>query len=197
MIAAKKIITVTFVALAIAGSACAGLTPVSLPAAAPALPSSLPDRTGPQASDALGASADWPDVAVLDSLPGVPLPETAAAEAREAKPVQVLADRQSSLSLCLYVLMGIGLCKTVPSVRKLSLGCIPDWYHDGGPSQVGHSQAIGPNLCPAPVICFIQPDNTAEDLLPEFYRGTTASLVRESLFTPNLLASRGPPLHSS
>ncbi len=191
MIAAKKIIVVTFAALALAGSACASMTPVSLPAAAPALPSSLPHRAGPQASDALGVCADWPDVADLDSLPGVSLP--AAGEARDAKPVQILADHQSSLSLCLYVLMGIGLCKTVPSVRKLSLGCIPEWYHDGGPSQVGHSHAVGPNLCPAMLVCFIQPESTADDLLPEFYRGTIPSLVRESLFTPNLLASRGPP----
>ncbi len=193
MIAAKKIITVTFVALALAGSACAGLTPVA-PAVVSVSPSSLPDSTGPQPSDAFGLGVDASNVAGFDPLLSVSLPEAAAGETPEAKPVQVLADRQSSLSLCLYVLMGVGLCKTIPSVRKLSLGCIPDWYHDGGPSQVGHSHAIGPNLCSTLLVCFIQPDSTAEDLTPKYDRGTLASLVRESLFTPNLIASRGPPV---
>jgi hypothetical protein len=183
---------VTFMALALAGSACASMTPVS-PALVSVSSPSVPDRTSPQPGDrdAVDLCVNWLDAVDLDSLP-----QAAVGEARAAKPVQVLADHQSSLSLCLYVLMGIGLCKTVPSVRKMSLGCIPDWYHDGGPSQVGHSHAVAPDLCFAPVICFIQPESLTEDFTPKYDRGTIAFLLRESLFTPNLLASRGPPFVS-
>jgi hypothetical protein len=195
MVTTKRIITVAFMALALAGSACASMTPVSLPAVS--VPSSsASDCTSPQPGDAFGLGVDASNAANFDPLLSGSLPEAAAGEAREAKPVQVLADHQSSLSLCLYVLMGVGLCKTVPSVRKLSLGCIPDWYHDGGPSQVGHSHAVGPNLCPVLLVCFVQPDSTAENITPNYDRGTIASPVRDSLFTPNLLASRGPPLFS-
>lgn len=198
MVTTKRIITVTFVALALAGSACASMTPVSPATVIVATSSSsVPERTGPQPSDAFGVCVNWPDAMDLDSLPAASLPGAAVGEAREAKPVQVLADHQSSLSLCLYVLMGIGLCKSVPSVRKLSLGCIPDWYHSGGPFQVGHSHVISPDcLYPAPVACFLQPESIERDFTPEYARGALASLVRESLFTPSLLASRGPPLHS-
>jgi hypothetical protein len=111
------------------------------------------------------------------------------------QPAQILADRQNSLSLCLYALLGLGLCRSAPFVKKLHLGCIPDWYHSGGPYQVGNSFAISPDcLSPAPICCF-QPDSAAgsQDLLPQHLRGIVVSLWRKSQFTPAVLASRGPP----
>lgn len=109
----------------------------------------------------------------------------------------VLADDQGSFGLCLYALLGLGLCRSAPWVKRLHFGVIPDWYHHGGPFQIGHSYAVGPDcLCSAAVVCFIQPDRTARDYLPQYYWGTIASLLRKSLFTPNVLASRGPPTMS-
>ncbi len=194
MIATKQIITVTFVALAVTATACANMAAVSPSATAPVASPAL-DRTDLQQTHVLDLSVDWPSAADLDSLPAACLPEakTEPGDASQAKAPQVLADHQSSLTLCLYVLMGVGLCKTVPSVRKISLGCIPDWYHSGGPVQVGHSHAVEPDLRPVPALCFVQPQGTMDDLIPEFHRGTLTSLVRASLFTPGLLASRGPP----
>lgn len=108
----------------------------------------------------------------------------------------VFSDDQGSFSLCLYALLGLGLCRSAPLVRKLSLGGVPDWYHHGGPLQIGHSHAVGPDcLCQA-AICFIQPERITQDCLPEYYRGTIASLLRKSQFTPTTLASRGPPCMS-
>ncbi len=198
MVAAKKIVTVTFVALAFTATASANMTAVSSLAAAPVSSPAL-GRPDLQQPDVLDLSVDWSSAAGFDCLPAACLPEakTETGEAPQAKASQVLADHQSSLTLCLYVLMGVGLCKTVPSVRKLSLGCIPDWYHDGGPFQVGHSHAIAPDLCLPSLVCFIQPDSPAEDFLPNYDRGMIASLVRESLFPSNLLASPGPPVHCS
>ena len=111
----------------------------------------------------------------------------------ETRPVSVLGDDQGSFGLCLYALLGLGLCRSAPLMRKLSFGSIPDWYHHGGPFQVGHSHAIGPDLCWAAVVCFVQPDCTRHDFLPQYYWGTIAPLWRKSLFSPNTLPSRGPP----
>lgn len=123
-------------------------------------------------------------------------PNVEGRETCATQPAQILADRQNSLSLCLYALLGLGLCRSAPFVKKLHFGCIPDWYHSGAPFQIGHSFAISPEcLSPAPIYCFIQPDSTAgtQDLLPQYRWGTVVSLWRQSQFTPTVLASRGPP----
>ena len=52
-----------------------------------------------------------------------------------------LAGRPGSSSLCLYALMSLGLCAAPHWVRRLSSGFTPEWYHDGGPFQIGHSHA--------------------------------------------------------
>jgi len=101
----------------------------------------------------------------------------------------------SSLSLCLYALMGLGLCSSAHWVKKHSLGFIPEWYHNGGPFQIGHSLAVTPdNLSLTPARCFIQPVLVAEDLIPIYRSMTVRSLWRESQFTPAVIESRGPPL---
>jgi hypothetical protein len=45
-----------------------------------------------------------------------------------------------------------------------------------------------------PVCCFIQPDNAAERLIPQYRIRTVVSSWRKSQFTPDVIASRGPPL---
>jgi len=140
-----------------------------------------------------------PSITNLDLPPvkSLPVLKGDAEQARQMQPVQVLSDGQTSFSLCLYALLGLGLCKSAPFVKKLSFGCIPEWYHDGGPFQIGHTHAIGPeSLCSAPVACFVQPDCMAEDISPQYYKGIIASLLRSSLFTPTVLAPRGPPAQS-
>lgn len=132
----------------------------------------------------------------LDSWLGQLSPETPAQvqQNREIQHPQALTDGTSSLSLCLSALMGLGLCGSFHWFKKLHLGFIPEWYHDGGPHQVGHSHAVNPNtLCTVPVYCFIQPDCTAEDSPPQYRSGTILSLWRISQFTPAVLGSRAPP----
>jgi len=199
MIGTNKSITAILAAWAVTATAWAGVIPVSRLDTAGMPPASLCDRADLQQTNICDLSVDWLDTADLDSCLVGSLPKSDAdvAQSSETKPLQVFADDQSSLSLCLCVLMGMGLCRSVPFVKKMSIGCIPDWYHTGGPFQVGHSHAIGPDLRLAPVVCFIQPDCATEDSIPEPYRGTIASLVRQSQFAPSQLASRAPPsLHS-
>jgi hypothetical protein len=128
------------------------------------------------------------------------LPITAVSESKAdagqiycTQPPEILADRQSSFALCLYALVGLGLCRSAPWAKKVSFCQIQDWYHHAGPYQIGHSHAIGPECLCSTTVCFIQPDCTTEDFLPQDYWGTLASLLPKSLFTPNVLAPRGPP----
>jgi hypothetical protein len=124
----------------------------------------------------------------------LPQPSPEAGQASETKPARILTDRQNSLTLCLYALFGLGLCRSVPFFKRLHFCCVPDWYHTGGPSQIGHSFAISPDclsLKPA-CRCRMQPDSTAATV-SQFRLEIVESLWRRSQFTPAVLASRGPP----
>jgi hypothetical protein len=146
--------------------------------------------------------ADFPSLSSIPPIAGfgtepltcVPDAQRSSEPSVETQAGPALAEGQGSFGLCLYALLGLGLCRSAPLVRKLSFGCIPDWYHHGGPFQIGHSHVIGPDcLCSATVVCFIQPDCTADGLSPQYYWGTIASLLQKSQFSPTALASRGPP----
>ena len=124
----------------------------------------------------------------------VPVAKAQVEPTGEIPALRIRSDGQSSLSLCLYALIGLGLCRSAPWARRLSLAGVPEWFHDGGPFQIGHSFAVSPDCrCAAPV-CFIQPDHTEQDHIPRYRRGMVVSLWRTSQFTPTALASRGPPL---
>jgi hypothetical protein len=156
-------------------------------------------QTDPLDSSSSSLCPGWPVTGGLDSLAlGSSLHVDAdAGQAGVTQPVQVLHDDQSSLSLCLYALMGFGLCRSAPWVKKLHFGTIPQWYHDGGPAQVGHSLAISPDcLCHAPACCFVQPDGMADPHIPRYHFATVVARWRNSQFTPAVLAARAPPLRS-
>ena len=113
----------------------------------------------------------------------------------QAPPLIELAGGPSSVSLCLYALMSLGLCSAPHWIKKLHLGHLPEWYHDGGPFQIGHSFAATPeSLCALQACYFNPPSDTAEDFLPQHRQRTIISLWRKSQFTPEAIASRGPPL---
>ena len=102
-----------------------------------------------------------------------------------------------SVSLCLYALMGFGLCSAPHWIKRLHFGNIPEWYHEGGPFQIGHSLVVSPeSFCPVPVYCFVQPDDTVEELIPRYRLRTIVSSLRKSQFASETIASRGPPLCS-
>jgi len=109
---------------------------------------------------------------------------------------QILTDGSDSLSLCLWALIGLGLCRSGQWVRRLSLGFVPEWYHSGGPFQIGHSHAVLPNnLASAfvPVCCFVQPVFAVESPILIQRSRIVRSSWRKSQFAPAALASRGPP----
>jgi hypothetical protein len=137
--------------------------------------------------------------ALLGDLPVLPLDFLPRLQAPVAptggilQPAPVLSDGQSSLGLCVYALLSLGLFHSAGLVKKLSLGSIPSWYHDGAPHQIGHSHAIAPELRSISIHCFVQPKCKAPERPSQYDRGAIVSLWRKSQFAPALLASRGPP----
>ncbi len=192
----KKSITAVVVALAAASVVHADMMPLSPleGEARQTLPAGDEAVSG-QPCDS-GRSVEFFDITDLDPPSAEYLPEarTDAADAGATKHVEVLTDTQNSLSLCLYALLGLGFCRSAPSVKKLSFGVVPEWYRNDGPYQIGHSFAIAPDCRSATgVFCFPQPDSTAENVTPQYSSGTIAALQRESQFDSTILASRGPP----
>jgi len=198
MVGWRRIITVAVGGLALCATVQADMMPVSRPDAGFGKLLQVCVSTDSPGQD-FTRPFDSPAIADLDSLSIKLLPKARAdaGPTGETQPLQIFAKEPRSVDLCLYALLGLGLCRSAPFVKKLHVGCIPDWYHCGGPSQIGHSLAISPDcLCPAPVCCFVQPDCTVEDHIPQYRQEIVVSLWRTSQFTPLVLASRGPPYMS-
>jgi len=114
---------------------------------------------------------------------------------REAQPVPVLTDGHSSFSLCLYALLGLGLCRSAPFVKKLHCGCnpgmVPTWRSLPDRSQLRHLAGL---LTSTQVFCFIQPDARRNGRFSATIQwGTIDIPLVEITIHTNALASRGPP----
>jgi hypothetical protein len=195
MIKQRKVITVLIGGLVLCATIHADMIPAFRQDSGCAPSLSVCDRAVVQHTS-WPSPFEGPGATDLDSLlvTFLPISNDDGAQTCEAKPVPILTDGRSSFSLCLYTLLGLGLCRSAPFVKKLHFGCIPEWYQHGGPSQIGHRFAISPDcLTSTQVFCFMQPDGTVEDCLPQYYRGTIASLLGKAQFTPTALGSRGPP----
>lgn len=191
----KLLITVGLVLLVTTG-VYADMTPVSQ-SDAKRVQSSNACRLAELQYTNLSSPSNFPSVGHLDSWSVEFLPE-ASADVSQTSEIQhplSLTNGQGSLNLCLSALIGLGLCSSAHWVKRLSFGFVPEWYHNGGPFQIGHSYAVTPeSLCPVPVSCFVQPVCTVEDSLPQYRLRTIVSLWRKSQFTPVVLVPRGPPL---
>jgi len=188
----RQVIPAVMVALVATTTGYAGM--VSMPHLDAGYQSSPPicDRTGPEPGNPSSSFVDFAGSVDPGSLTVASLSRTGA-EAGQAQPPHLLVENQSGLGLFLYALMGIGLYRSAPWVKKSSFGLIPDWYHNSGPAQIGHSHVIGPDLCFAPAYGFIQPDSGVKNPMPQHDREIVVSLWWKSQFAPAALASRGPP----
>lgn len=108
--------------------------------------------------------------------------------------VTVLADRQTSMTFCCYALMAFGLCKSVSRVRRFTCGVIPEWYHDGGPYQIGHSVRAAPSCLCSTQVCFVQPGPSADISVRRPNWMGFVSLWWKSQSSRIVVAGRGPPL---
>jgi len=174
------------------------------------MPTSSPDIGCGQSPNVLGGQTDlwytdfsspfsYPSVADLDLWPvgHLPGPTADTGQTSDLQNLRSFTDGPGSFALCLYALIGLGLYRYAPWVKKLSFEFIPEWYHDGGPFQIGHSHAVTPEtLYPTPACCFVQPVCNVESFIPQYSLRTIVSLWRKSQFTSSVIASRGPPFCS-
>ena len=192
MINGRRIISAVICVLIVAVSAHAGMMSVPEQDTGRSQSPSIRDRVDFN-------SYNFPHVADLDSwsVGFLPQANTDIAQTSEIQHLQSFTNGPGSLNLCLSALLGLGLCSSAHLVKRLSLSFIPEWYHNGGPLQIGHSYAITPeSLCSSPVYCFVQPLCTVEDSFTQYRLRTVVSIWRNSQFTPAVIASRGPPVIS-
>jgi len=192
----RKLLTALIAALVVTAAVRADMTPVSRPDAGRRQLPRICGQTDLRYAN-LSSPYNFPSVADSDSwsVEFLAKANPDIGQNSDMQNPQILTDETGSFSLCLYALIGLGLCRTAPLVKKLSFGFVPEWYHNGGPFQIGHSYAVTPeSLCPVPACCFIQPVFTVEDSLTQYRLGTVTSLWRKSQFTPVVLAPRGPPV---
>ena len=110
-------------------------------------------------------------------------------------PVRILADRQNSLDLCLYSLIGLGLYRSGRCIKRSSLGFLPPWYGNNDLSPIGQGLGLSAHQgCGATVCCFVQPDHLVRWRLPQSRLRAIVSLWRDPQFTPYIVSPRGPPL---
>jgi hypothetical protein len=191
----RKVITVLMGAAAVCAISHADMVPLCSAETGLRPPNSA--RTPPDLCPTSVSIAWTPfaDSVSLDSPPigFLPSRDPERAYIGETKPVQILTDRQSSLTLCLYALLSLGICRSAPFVKKLQFSCVVDWYHSGAPFQVGHSVVISPDCLCLALVCFVQPDSAAANPMPRCHFPSVVSWWRSSQFTPAVLAPRGPP----
>ena len=195
MIRLRKLIIAIIGGLVVTAAGHADMVSVSRTDAEPRQPARVCGRTDLQHTN-LANPLNCTGVADLDLWSAGSLPEADAdaGQTSQIQPPQTLTNGPSSLSLCLSAMIGLGLCSSAHWVKRISFGFVPEWYHNGGPFQIGHSLAVSPDsLCPVPAYCFIQPVRVVERLIPQYRLGTVVSLWRKSQFTPDVIASRGPP----
>ena len=188
MIGSKKFIVAIISVLIVAGVANAGMSDVSQ------LGMDCAELV-PACTDA-SIQTDSPIIADLDSLFIEVSIGTDSAPTPVARDVQILSDDSGSFNLCLSALISLGLCGSAQVVKKSSFDFVPEWYHNDGVMQIGHSYALLPNCqSPVPACCFIQPVSTVTDPFSQrqYHLSTITPLWRDSQFTPCVLASRGPP----
>lgn len=117
---------------------------------------------------------------------------TNSTDAEQPPAVRSLPPAPGSLTLFLSALGGMGAWQLGRSARRFHLGFIPDWYHTGGPVQVGHVSAINPDLtAPAVINLFHEP--AGEQPLRLLLRRALPLRFRTQC-TPALATPRAPPL---
>lgn len=192
----REVLLAVLVGLVLSGMACADMMPVDRSVVGPDKVLHESAGTNPERSSDLSLLSPVNTITDLDLGTEASLKDIIS-EPGQAADIQgnhCVMTETSSFNLCLYGLLGMGLFHCGPWIKRVSLGIIPDWYHDEGPQQIGHSYAVLPgSQYSLTICCFVQPVYSAQDLAPQFHRETLASLLCKSQSTPTHLAGRGPP----
>ena len=166
------------------GESASATAVYNCPAPASTRPAALADDGLWFAVSPLTELARGERVAILPIVP----PDEHRANIRQLPP------GPDSASLFLLAVGTFGALHLGRSFRKLHLNIAPEWYHAGGPAQVGHAKPIDLNSPALHLCCFEQP----ADEPPACRRAwrTRARPCRVQHFL-TIAAPRGPPALSS
>jgi len=126
----------------------------------------------------LGAAAGFDSAPSAEQTAGAP-------SLRELPPAP------SSMALVLSALASLGAYQGARSLKRLHLGITPDWYHTGGPVQVGHATPLDLEFGP-PAECVLDEPVRSPVLAYRLPR-ERCSRLRLQLFL-SVESPRGPPL---
>ena len=101
-----------------------------------------------------GASWDWLHDSSAGPVASLP---SGSADPPGPREVRDLPPLPGSAGLFLSAMLSIGGWHMVRSARHIHLGALPEWYHAGGPAQVGHAVPCNLDFSAWPLCCFEQP----------------------------------------
>ena len=189
-----RLILVLSLALVSAGIARADLASVPPRVAATAATTSVDTERGDFNEGRHADDVFWPAASLPDELL---TPEAPPAPPRPS--AQSLPSAPSSATLCLSAFAGFGVWQLSRSARKIHLGSLPEWYHDGGPAQVGHATPfdLSFNFSAFPVCHFEAPEPAGDRRpVPNWWLRHAPRHPFHSQFTLLTADPRGPPTFS-
>ena len=101
----------------------------------------------------------WPISPVSELAQPTPFEAIRAAQARNDREpvVREIREAPGSLSLFLSALLSVGGWNLVRSTRHANLAAVPEWYHSGGPIQIGHITPLNLSFDAMPLRAFEVP----------------------------------------
>ncbi|NQU75634.1 MAG: hypothetical protein HQ546_04865 [Planctomycetes bacterium] len=91
---------------------------------------------------------------VFDLAAGVPVGNSAFSDPPTHARVEIeLSDTPSSAMFFLWALGTFGVSRLGRSAKYLYQGQLPEWFHTGGPSQIGHATVFEMNFVHLPAFC--------------------------------------------
>ena len=136
------------------------------------------------------ARAEFTDVVPVAALAGAWGSRPSADAPRQPQAIRQLPAGPGGASLFLVAVGCVGVVKLGKSARGLHLHSLPDWYHAGGPTRIGHAIALDLQS-QTPILCqFDQPGDTPA--LVRLLR-RDIQLRRKAQFTLLPTVPRGPP----
>lgn len=129
-------------------------------------------------------AASLPD-GVSHDQPGIPA----------GQKIENLPASPSSLAVALSSLLTLGSWRLIRQARQVHLVCLPEWYHEGGPGQVGYATPLelGKSLNLLP-ICWYQPAGMGVSPRPTaYYSRPERCSAWDSLYFIPTSAPRSPP----
>ncbi len=200
----RLVLIVSLAAAGVASSASADVPPLgarSVCVLSDALaPSATVRPTATNESRPVGSSSPFTS-SVLGDLTrdylagsGPASPAANAANSQQAD-VRELPPLPGSAALFISAVLSMGGWHLVRSARHLHWGALPDWYHTGGPLQIGHAVPLDLDFHAVPPCWFESADQGGggdRALLYRVPRGDGPRCYAQGLFL-TIAAPRGPP----